>query len=108
MNVRGAVAGAGSRGAVVWVPVVADPLDRRFQRAGGPGAGAAAGAYPAELVREPPGRGVPVALGRAGRGDQVDGRAVAVGVMTGFAGGDDPQLVAVNNPEDVVVDTGVH
>src|SRR4051812_33224923 len=41
VDVCRAVSRAGARRAVAWVAVVADPLDRRLQRARGPGAGMA-------------------------------------------------------------------
>src|SRR5437764_968791 len=54
-----------------------DPLDRRFEGAGRAAAGRPARLDPAEVVREPAGRSVPIALRRADGGDEVDGGAVA-------------------------------
>src|SRR5215210_7222248 len=103
----GASAGAGARGAVAGVAVVADELDRGREAAGGPRPRAPAGWGPAEVARERSGGGVPDGLGGAVGGDEVDGGAVAVGVVAGFAGGADAQVVAPQDPDDVGVEAGI-
>src|SRR3954452_10097005 len=107
MNVSGAAAGARARRAMAWVPVVADELDRRLERAGRAYAGAAAARRPAKVVREASGARVPVALCFPERWHEVHGAAIAVRVMTGLARGGDAKAVALQDPEDVVVDPGV-
>ena len=82
VDVRRAVARAGPRRAVARVAVVADPLDRRPERARGPGAGGAAARRPSELSGEPASRAIPVVLGRGDRGHEIYRRAVAVRVVT--------------------------
>jgi hypothetical protein len=57
-------------------------------------------------VGEPTGPGVPDRLRWPVGGDQVDSGAVAVGVVAGFAGGADAQVVAPQDPDDVVVEAG--
>ena len=57
---------------------------------------------PAEIVGEAAGRGVPGRLVEAVGGDQVEGGAVAVGVVAGLAGGGHAQAVAARDPEHVV------
>src|SRR3954451_8588002 len=107
MDVCWAPAGARARRTVARVAVVADELDGRLERAGGADARAAAGRRPAELARKASGACVPVALGRADRGHEIHGGAVAVGVVAGLARGGDAKVVALQDPEDVVVDAGV-
>src|SRR3954453_6407786 len=102
-----ASARARPRRAMARVAVVADELDGWLERAGGADARAAAGRRPAELAREASGACVPVALSRAERGHEIHGGAVAVGVVAGLARGGDAQAVALQDPEDVVVDPGV-
>src|SRR3954463_10883240 len=116
MDVCWASARARARRAVARGAVVADELDGRLERAGGAGgpacaggadARAAAGGRPAELAREASGACVPVALRRAERGHEIHGGAVAVRVVAGLARGGDAKAVALQDPEDVVVDAGV-
>jgi hypothetical protein len=57
-------------------------------------------------VREASGGRVPQGLCDPVGGDEVDGGAVAVGVVAGFAGGADPQVVTPQDPDDVVVEAG--
>src|SRR5688500_4079101 len=103
----GAVAGAGARGAVVGVAVVADELDRRREPAGRAAARAPAVLGPADVAGELAGAGVPDRLGCSVGGDEVDGGAVAVRSVSGFAGGGETQVVSPQDPDDVVVDAGV-
>jgi len=46
-------------------------------------------------------------MGGAVGGDEVDGGAVAVGLVATLAGGGDAEVVAAQDPDDVVVDAGV-
>src|SRR5215211_7242411 len=104
---RGTGAVAGAWGAVVGVAVVADELDRRDERAGRTCARATAPRGPAKVAGEASGGGVPDLLGDAAGGDEVDGGAVAVGVVAGLAGGRHTQAVVVRDPGHVVVEAGV-
>src|SRR3954454_20474656 len=107
MEVRGAAAPARPWRSVIRVAVVADPLDSRLEPTGGARARAATALHPAKVAGQIAGRLVPVTLRCAGRGHEVDGGAVAVRVVPGFAGSRDAQVVAPEHPEDVVVDPGV-
>ena len=107
MEVCGAVPGAGPGRAVAEVAVVADELDGGGEVVGGTGAGVCARSGPAEVVGEPTGRGVPDRLRWPVGGDQVDGGPVAMGVVAGFAGGADAQVIPPQDPEDVAVEASV-
>src|SRR3954471_7920227 len=107
MDVCWASARARARRAVARVAVVADELDGRLERTGGADARAAAGRRPAELARKASGACVPVALRRTDRGDEIHGGAVSVRVVAGLARGGDAKAVALQDPQDVVVDAGV-
>src|SRR4051794_35945813 len=103
---RGPGRGPGGGRAVIGVAVVADELDGGCEAAGGAGPGAGAGGGPAEVVGEGSGRCVPDRLRIPGGGDQVEGGAVAVGVVAGLAGRRDAQVVATQDPDGVVVEAG--
>ena len=107
MDVGGAAPAAGARRAVAGVAVVADELDRWCERAGGAGAGACACRGPAEVVSESAGGGVPARLCAPVGGDEVDCGAVAMGLVAGFARGGDTQVVAAQDPHDVVIEACV-
>jgi hypothetical protein len=106
--VRRASAGARPRRAVGRVAVVANELNDWLERAGGAHARAAAGRRPAQLARKASGACVPIALRRAERRHKIHRGAVAVGVVTGLARRGDAEAVALQGPEDIVVDPGVH
>src|SRR5919197_3395312 len=62
---------------------------------------------PPEVVCESAGGGAPDALRDAVGGDEVDGGAIAVCPMSGFAGGGGAQGVAAQDPHDVGVEARV-
>src|SRR3954453_2186441 len=107
MQVGGAAAGAGARGAVVGVAVVADELDGGHEWADGSAAGGGALRGPAEVVGEGAGRCVPGGLVDGLGGGGGERGVVAVGVVAGLAGSGDAQAVGAHDPERVLEETGV-
>src|SRR3954454_1113223 len=107
MEVRLTRAGAGARRAVARIAVIADELDRGYERAGRPDAGYAADSPPAEVARQGACGGVPRGLVDGFGGDEVQRRAVAVGVVAGLAGGGDAQAVGAQQPERVLAQARV-
>ena len=95
---RTALAGAGPWRAVSGVAVVADELDGGHERAVRAGAGRRARRCPAEVAGQGACGRVPGGLVDGLGGDEVEGGAVAVGVVAGLARGRDAQSVGAQQP----------